>query len=178
MHIDDPCLASSPIQARNYIIACYPVDLIQGENIKGLQLRHAMLMGYIRCTLQLHRDRHLPNPQGAPVNYISLMTNAVRKWELVPNCREVIHDAMFRHILQTSSSHHEDSLQAVATDWSLLGRYTGFRNSEWCQDSPRTYARISDPLWGDRPDSVALIAKDFMLKDAHGIRVTVSSSFT
>jgi hypothetical protein len=64
----------------------------------------------------------------------------------------------------------------VATDWSLLGRYTGFRKSEWCQDSPHTYARITDPLWGDRPDSIALIAEDFVLKDAHGIHVVVSSS--
>ena len=176
MHVDDPCLASSPLQARNYVLACYAVALIQGETIKGLRLRHATLMGYIRCALQLHRDRNLPNPLGAPVNYISLMTDAVRKWELVPNRREVIHDAMFHHLLRTSPSHHRDSLHAVATDWSLLGRYTGFRKSEWCQDSPHSYARITDPLWGDRPDSVALIAEDFILKDAHGVRVIVSPS--
>ena len=64
------------------------------------------------------------------------MTNAVWKWELVPNCQEVIHDDMFHHLLQISSSHHMDSIHAVATDWSLLGRYTGFQMSEWCQDSP------------------------------------------
>jgi len=87
-------------------------------------------MGYIRCALQLHRDCNLPNPQGAPVNYISLMTDAVCKWELVPNRREVIHDAMFRHLLTTSSSYHRDSLHTAATDWSLLGWYTGFRKSE------------------------------------------------
>jgi hypothetical protein len=136
MHINDPCLASSSLQARNYIIACYAVALIQGENIKGLRLWHVTLMGYIRCALQLHHDRNLPNPQGTPVNYISLMTEAVRKWELVPNRHEVIHDAMFHHLLKTSSSHHMDSLHTVATDWSLLGGYTGFRKSEWCQDSP------------------------------------------
>ena len=176
MQLDDPCLESSPLQARNYVIACYAVALVQGETIKGFQLRHATLMGYIRRVIQLHTDRHLHNPSSAHINYISLITDAVRKWELVPNRREVIHDAMFHHLLRTSSSHHRDSFHAAATDWSLLGRYTGFRKSEWCQDSPHTYARITDPLWGERPDSIALIAEDFVLKDAHGIRVVVSSS--
>jgi hypothetical protein len=47
MHLDDPCLESSPLQTCNYIIACYAITLIQGETIKGLRFRHATLMGYI-----------------------------------------------------------------------------------------------------------------------------------
>ena len=86
-------------------------------------------MGYVNSALQLHCNCHLQNWQEAPVNYISLMTNAVRKWELVPNHCEVIHTAMFDHLLKTSSSHHEDSLHTATTDWSLLGRYTSFRKS-------------------------------------------------
>jgi hypothetical protein len=174
MKIDDPCMATSPLQARNYVIACYAVALIQGENIKGLRLRHATLMGYVRRVLQLHKDRHIPPPTTADVNYISIMTDAVRKWELVPNRRECIHDTMFLHMLQSRDSHHIDSFHSVATDWSLLGRYTGFRKSEWCQDSPRSFSRITDPLWGDKPDSIAVIAEDFTLKDAAGIVVPVT----
>jgi hypothetical protein len=64
----------------------------------------------------------------------------------------------------------------VATDWSLLGQYAGFRKREWCQDSPHVFARITDPLWDNRPDSVALIAEDFTLKDANGIQVPVTLS--
>jgi hypothetical protein len=79
MHLDDPCHESSPLQARNYIIACYAVALIQGETIKGLRLRHATLMGYIWRVFQLHTDRRLQNPSSAHINYISLMTDAVRK---------------------------------------------------------------------------------------------------
>ena len=71
MHLDDPCLASSPLQARNYIIACYAAALIKGETIKGLRLQHTTLMGYIRRAFQLHTDRQLPNPSGAHINYIS-----------------------------------------------------------------------------------------------------------
>ena len=176
MNLDDPCMATCPLQARNYIIACYAVALIQGENIKGLRLRHATLMGYVRRALQLHKDRQLPPPTSAPVNYISIMTDAVRKWELVPNRRECIHDAMFTHMLQSRDTHHVDSFHSVATDWSLLGRYTGFRKSEWCHDSPHHFARITDPLWGNRPDSIAVIAEDFTLKDSNGITVPITSA--
>jgi hypothetical protein len=176
MNIDDPCLAYSPLQACNYIMACCAVVLIQGKNIKGLCLCHPTLMGYICHTLQLHRNQHLPNPQGALVNYISLMTNAVKKWELVPNRWEVIHDIVFHHMLCTSSSHNKDPLHAVATDWSLLDHYAGFCKSEWYQDSPCVHAHIMDLLWGDRSDSVALIAEDIILKDANVVHVPISLS--
>ena len=176
MQLDDPCLESSPLQARNYVIACYAVALVQGETIKGFQLRHATLMGYIRRVIQLHTDRHLHNPSSAHINYISLITDAVRKWELVPNRREVIHDAMFHHMLKVATTSPSDDFHCAATDWSLLGRYTGFRKSEWCQDSPHSHARITDPLWGDRPDSVAVIAEDFVLKDADGIVIPITLS--
>jgi hypothetical protein len=86
------------------------------------------------------------------------MTDVVRKWEIGPYCREVIHDKIFHHLLYTTSSHHEDSLHIVATDWFLLSRYAGFQKSKWCQNSPHTYARITDPLWGDHTNSVALVA--------------------
>ena len=113
-----------------FVIACYVVALIQGENIKCLCLCHTTLMGNIRCTLQLHCNHHLPNLQGALVNYISLMTDAVWKWELVTNRQEVIHDKMFHYLLKAASTHHKDSLHTIAIDWSLLGCYTGFHKSE------------------------------------------------
>ena len=72
MKIDDPRMATCPLQARNYATACYAVALIQGENIKGLRLRHATLMSYVRRTLQLHKDRQLPPPTSVEVNYISI----------------------------------------------------------------------------------------------------------
>jgi hypothetical protein len=133
-------------------------------------------MGYIRRVIQLHTDRQLQNPTSAHINYISLMTDAIRKWEPVPNRHEVIHDAMFHHMLKVASTSQPDDFHCAATDWSLLGRYTGFRKSEWCQDSPHSYAPITDPLWGVRPDSVAVIAEDLVLKDANGIIIPVTLS--
>ena len=92
------------------------------------------------------------------------MTDAIQKWELVPNQCKVIHDKMFHHMLKVASTSQPDNFHSVATDWSLLGCYTGFRNSEWCQDSPHSYTHITDPLWGNHPDSIAVIAKDLSSK--------------
>ena len=154
-------------------MACYVVALIQGENIKGLQLCHATLMGYVHCILQLHRDQNLPDSQGALINYISLMTDAIKKWEFVPDRCEVIHYAMFQHLIHTSPSNHIDSLHAVAMDWYFLGHYIGFWKSEWCQDSSHDYGCIANHLMRDRPDSIVLIAEDFILKDANGITILI-----
>jgi hypothetical protein len=51
-------------------------------------------------------------------------------------------------------------------DWSHLDRYAGFHKSEWCQDSPHAYARITDPL----------IAEDFVIKDTNGIQAPITLS--
>eukprot|EP00804_Cyclotella_cryptica_P023653 CCRYP_011968-RA/>CCRYP_011968-RA protein AED:0.87 eAED:0.88 QI:0/0/0/1/1/1/2/0/177 len=131
-------------------------------------------MGYIRRSSRLHKDRGLPDLSSAPINYISLMRDADQKWEQVPNRREVIHDAMFHHMLKLLQSSRDDNMDAVATDWLLLGRYTSFCKSKWCQNLPTSFVRITDPLWGDRSDSVAVIVEDFTLKDANGRRLAIT----
>jgi hypothetical protein len=81
---------------------------------------------------------------------------------------------MFHHMIKVALTSLPNDLHSIATDRSLLGCYTGFRKSEWCQDSPHSYARITDPLWGNRPNSIAVIANDFVLKDIDSIVVTIS----
>ena len=39
----DPRLPDVPVQARNYVLACYTVALIRGETIKGLQIKEVTL---------------------------------------------------------------------------------------------------------------------------------------
>ena len=58
------------------------------------------MMGYIKQALQLHEHRHLPNPKSADINYIKIMTDAVKKWEEVPKRQEMISDSMFRHMIK------------------------------------------------------------------------------
>ena len=135
----DPCCPSAPLQARNFILACYAVSLIRGETLKGggFFIRHATLMGYVSQAVRCHTDRQLPSPRiRVPMDYISLMTDPVRKYEKVPNRREMIHDLMLTEVITWTRKAPQDSLTAAMGDWIFLGRYNGFRKSEWCNDHP------------------------------------------
>jgi hypothetical protein len=99
------------------------------------------------------------------------MTNAVKKFETVPKCKEMISDSMFHHIANLASCTSEDSLVRPITDWIMLGCYTGFRKSEWCSDDHDNFTTISDPNWGDRPNALPVITEDFSFSSATGRHV-------
>ncbi len=98
IRLEDPCTPAIPIQGQNWIIACYVVSLICRETLTGTRIQHATLMGYIKQALALHIDRGLPNPRLADIDYIKIMSNAVKKYEDVPKCQEMISDSMFHFI--------------------------------------------------------------------------------
>ncbi len=55
-------------------------------------------MGYIKQAIALHIGRGMPNPRLAVIDYIKIMSNAVKKYEDVPKCKEMISDGMFHFI--------------------------------------------------------------------------------
>jgi hypothetical protein len=97
------------------------------------------------------------------------MTDAVRKYEHVPNRRKMIHDPMMTVMIGHDRSDAPDSLTATLCDWTFLGRYTGFCKSEWCNDHHTTYSRIEDPLWSGL-DVVSFIPEDFSFFNCDGVR--------
>ena len=125
-------------------------------------------MGYIKQAPQLHVHRHLPSPKTADLNYIKIMTDAVKKWEAVPKRQEMISDSMFHYMVKLYGQAHPDSLVASLCEWCFLGRYTGFRKSEWCSDHPHEYAKILDPEWGNKPNAIPLIAEDLTFLGPEG----------
>ena len=136
-----------------------------------MRIRHATLLGYIKQAVTLHTDRGLPNPQQVDINYIKVMTNAIKKYETVPKRKEMISDSMFHYIVNLASRASTDSLVSAITDWIVLGCYTGFRKSEWCCDHHELYPTIDDPNWGDRPNALPTIADDFSFTTATGRRI-------
>ncbi len=72
----------------HWIIACYVVALICGITLTGIRIRHTTLMGYIKQALALHTDRGRPNPKLVDLDYIKIMTNAVKKYQDIPKCQE------------------------------------------------------------------------------------------
>lgn len=168
------------LQARNFIIACYAVSLTKGETLLGRNIRYATLKGYIKQAIECHKCRQLPSPELADINYVKIITNAVKKYEKVPNRREMIHDVMFQHIIQIYKKHKDTSPNDLITalcEWMFLGRYVGFRSAEWCHESPTSYKRIDDEEWGDRPDSLALILGDFSFASADGTPFVIPTSW-
>ena len=71
---------------------------MHGETLTGARIQHATLMGYIKQELALHINRVLPNPRLTDLDYIKIMSNAVKKFVDVPKCQEMISDGMFHFI--------------------------------------------------------------------------------
>jgi hypothetical protein len=101
------------------------------------------------------------------------MTDVVRKYEKVPDRREMIHDPMMREIISRSTQCPPNSLQTALCDWIFLGRYNGFHKSKWCNDHRTKYARIEDPLWSG-PDAVSFILEDFSFFSPTGVTCRTS----
>ena len=96
------------------------------------------------------------------------MTNAVKKYETVPNRKEMISNSMFHHIATLHKCATNDSFVHSVVVWIALGCYTGFWKSEWCSDHPVFFATIDDPQWGNRPKALPVIASDFAFTTESG----------
>ena len=96
--LEDPCTPVVPIQGHNWIIACCVVSLICGKMLTGIRIQHTTLLGYIKQALSLHANCGLPNPRLADLDYIKIMSNAVKKYKDVPKCQDMISDGMFHFI--------------------------------------------------------------------------------
>lgn len=169
--------AEPDLQVRNFILACYAISLVNGETLLSRKVRYGTLKNYMSAATKCHTDLGLPSPRSAPVDYVKIVLEAVRKYELVPDRREMIHDSMFDHMLTLYRKYHQmdpDCLVVCLCEWLFLGRYTGCRREEWCNESGDEYKRIDDPEWGDRPDARSLIIDDFAFFDERGAPVPLT----
>jgi hypothetical protein len=166
------------IQARNFVVACYAVALVEGDTLLSNKIRHSTLNNYIKLACLCHTSLGLADPRRAPINFIKTITDAVRKFEKVPNRREMIHDSMYEHMLVLYEKYYTkdpDCLLVSLCEWMFLGRYTGFRREEWCNEKSNEYTRITDPLWvGNATRSVAI--EDFTFFDAKGAPIKIPKS--
>ena len=162
MELQDPCMESQPSAARNYFLACYAVSLIQGQTILSMSLRHSTIVKYLSVAYKLFEDRELSFT--ATPDYIAIILTAVKNYEEVPKRRRMITDAMMQWLVEKASNAEPDSATSAIVDWVLLGRYGGFRSSEWCQTTQSDYARIKE--WPGEP-SLAFIRSDFAFLGKH-----------
>lgn len=129
--------------------------------------------------IQCHTDLHLPSPRKADTDFVSVILDAVKKYEEVPRRREMIHDAMYEHLVSTYRTRLKvdpDSLVPSLIEWLLLARWVGPRRAEWCSDSPTSWETIDDPEWGDRPNARPFIFDDMVFTTSTGRKITFPKS--
>ena len=124
----------------------------------------------MKAVCDLHKDRSLPTPYSADVDYISIVLKAVQKYESVKNRKDMIHDEMIHYMESIRTGMHEDSHEAAIIDWVLLGRFVGYRGIEWCQDTLKSFTKIIHDNWTG-PLAYAFIEEDFQFYTADKIHV-------
>ena len=158
MHLDDPCMPSLPLSARSYFLACYAVSLIHGESILGITIQSQTVSNYLKAAAQFFTQRQLPDPRHQGKNYCNLILSTLKKYESEPNRRNMVTDAMMSWLFKSASIKSPDSIEQAVFDWTVLGRYAGFRKSEWCQSSQTAFEQILE--WPGQPP-LAFIPADF-----------------
>jgi len=148
------------------LVACYTVHLILGNTIKGIHVKYRTLIHYIQAAKKFYTDRNYPSPQAVVKDDLIIpLLQAVKSYEKLPNRKEMIYDNMLAHMLQICRLSPTDSLDAAILDWIILGRVTGTRRSEWCQES-QTVEMTTSNLAHDSPEPKAFILADFEFFDS------------
>lgn len=157
-------------------MACYATYLILGNTLKKIHVKHATLKKYINAAVKLYTDRNFPHPQAiVKDDLVKPLLQAVQRYEKVENRKEMIYDNMLAHMLKVCRLASPDSSDAAILDWIILGRVTGARRSEWCQDS-QTVEMTTPNVAHDSPEPRAFILADFEFFDSSTRRLYDLSS--
>ena len=139
---EDPVMADQPPAARDYFLACYTVSLVQGETINGGPIRWVTIKHYLKAAHDLFPP---DSTWQSEHQFVSIILKAVKSYEDVPRRRRMITDKMMQWLIDEAGKCSMHSSTRAIVDWILLGRYTGFRASEWSQKSQTGYSRLDQP---------------------------------
>lgn len=146
-------MTHQPAEAKDYFLACYTVSLVQGQTIKGTLIRHATIKNYLGAAYEVFGSARYTSEY----NFVGTVLKAVKSYEDVPRRRRMITDGMMQWMIERADKEGPDSATRAMVDWIILGRYTGFRASEWSQTTLDSYARLD---WPGAP-SRAMTRQDF-----------------
>ena len=135
-------MGDQPPAAKDYFLACYTVSLVQGETILGIPIRHTTIKKYLTAAHNLF-DKSVAYE--SEHKFVEIILKSVKDYEDVPKRRRMITDKMMQWLITKAKQSGPDSSTRAIVDWILLGRYTGFRASEWSQTSQTSYSRLDHP---------------------------------
>ena len=172
MHVEDPgnpVTLSLPLPERtlatNFFLATWAISLIQGENILGLQLRANTINLYLNAAANLITARGNPNPLDPDAHkWTRFVIDKLTRYESVKNRREAFTDGMISEFHRRATTAMTDDISECIYDWIALGRYTGFRRSEWAQSRKHSYEYVN----ADIHEARALINRDLHFFDHNG----------
>lgn len=168
MGIEDPTASHIPTSQSNFLLGCFTVSLMRGNTCLGITIQSATISGYLQAAANLYtsRSKELEDPfraEGLDTNYPAILLKNLKKFETVPNRRNVITDEMFQYIKSKAKTSNEDSLYSALDDWYTWSRYSGPRRSEWCQTRKTKY----DVVEGT-DEAQAFIFDDISFADERG----------
>ena len=175
--LKEPTAKHIPPAQSNFLLGCFAISLIQGDNILGLNLKSTTIKGYTSAAADLYEDRSLANPfkiRTIKTNYPSIIIKALAKYEKIPDRREVITDSMFEYIDELAMLSDDDGLHSAFKDWAAWSRYSGPRRSEWCQTSQTKYERAES---GKNDEALAISFDDILFYDKHDRLVNLAAPF-
>lgn len=166
--LSDPTLKDVNPKAVNLLFASWAADLFSGQNCNKLAIKSTTVQGYLKAAQKLLIQGGYSHHDGLPLDKSNnseseIFIAKVRKFEKLPQRRSMIDDNMLEEFHKRKLSSQPDSLYDCFFDWLSLGRYTGFRLSEWAQTRKYSYERVTNTN-----DSRAMINSDWLFYDQNG----------
>ena len=134
----EPTLSTAVANDRNHVIALYALHLAQGETLLCRSIKSGTIERYLQAAAKLSTARHLMDPRldiyGKTSEHIKKVIREQKRWEDMPNRRETVTAKMIEEMWKICKDLDQDSFECAILDWNILGRYYGFRLSEWAQN--------------------------------------------
>ena len=170
------------IEAVNNIMACFLVDLLQGNNLDKRQIKYKTAERYMMVAARI-RTRGTPrlhDPRldecGKEFHEITRIKQEQRRWESKTDKQNPVTKAMIEYMVTTTDISSPDSIESALADWHIIGEYTGIRISEWAQpDRNPTYTKRQLSPEGD---TLAFQFDDVQYFGKHDVRLPQSRSDT
>lgn len=129
---EDPCGTGIDYEK---LLACYTTYLVDGNNIKNLELRAETVKLYLSAVNALFKARGFPPPVNFkdPHNRPAQLYRNCKKWQKLPARRHPLTPQMFSIMFTLAAKGGPDSFAASLLDWALVGRGMGQRCAEFGQ---------------------------------------------
>ena len=100
--------------------------------------------------------------RGKKSKYIKDIINEVKRWESIPDRRELVTKDIIEYIYNKGmklKKSNRDNLYIALADWLILDQQSGFRRKEWAQDC--SYQKHNDIQCDVDGSRAAFITSDF-----------------